>query len=323
MGFWLYAIGAGVIGGLLHKSRKDDAIKEEERRQAEALEEERISTPCDFDEGITEEEFSAMVQRAGRGLSQLFELYNDGPKVHGGFTSQSGKSDYYFTIDFNDFGQLTGKYWLTDYSDSVIPSTIARRISHSISRYPESVEPFYQANERRTDNNNPKENLSSEDQAKYAEIRAEERIERARLANERKIEQTRIKEAEQTEREKLAAEERKRNDSRGLIAILLLLLMTMGLLFYNFYLHKDDPPKVAVTYSAKDFVGMDYNEVKSILRKDGFTDISFTKEADIVLGFVAKEGEVKKVTINGSSKFKSGDKFDEDAKVVIIYHVRK
>ena len=126
MGFLLKAIGVGVAVTVAKKIKR--SIDEENRRK---------NTVCHFDEGISKEEFYAMVKYGGKGIRRIINLYADGPVVHGTVRSQSGISDWSFKIDFNDYGKLTGTYWLSrDNSDSNIPEIVAERIAKQIKDYP-------------------------------------------------------------------------------------------------------------------------------------------------------------------------------------------
>ena len=47
--------------------------------------------------------------------------------------SQSGLTTWQFTVDFNDYGQLSGTYWLSsENKDSVLPDKIANSIRSEI-----------------------------------------------------------------------------------------------------------------------------------------------------------------------------------------------
>ena len=124
MGFLLNAIGIGlvVVGA---KKIKHDA--EEEKR--------RKNTVCRFD-NISKEEFNIMVRRGGKGIKRLTNLCVKDAIVYGTVRSQSGLSDWNFKIDFNDYGKLTGTFWLsTDNDDSEIPVVVANRIAQQIKDY--------------------------------------------------------------------------------------------------------------------------------------------------------------------------------------------
>ena len=98
--------------------------KEEKRRRSKA---------CRFKGSVSEDDFCAIVKSAGSGLKNLVSLYSEGTDVYGIVRSRSGISEWKFKVDFNDYGKLTGKYWITsENSDSQIPKLVADRIVSAI-----------------------------------------------------------------------------------------------------------------------------------------------------------------------------------------------
>lgn len=82
-----------------------------------------------------------MVKCGGKGIRRITSLYAEGAMVYGTVRSNSGISDWCFRIDFNDYGKLTGAYWLsTGNIDSNIPKLVASRIAQQIKNYPDSVD---------------------------------------------------------------------------------------------------------------------------------------------------------------------------------------
>ncbi len=112
----------GLTGFLVRDTMKK--TEEEQRRK---------STPCDFSDGITEEQFSAFAMDARKHIRRLVSYSCEGSVVRGSVRTQSGLSEWKFEIDFNDYGHLTGKYWISsDNDDSDIPKHIAERIRKMI-----------------------------------------------------------------------------------------------------------------------------------------------------------------------------------------------
>ena len=110
MGGFLKFLGIGLLLAGLGKIKQD--ADEEKRRK---------NTVCHFDGEISEEEFYVIVKRGGKGIRRITSLYAEGTMVYGTVRSQSGISNWCFTVDFNDYGKLTGKYWIsTENNDSNI-----------------------------------------------------------------------------------------------------------------------------------------------------------------------------------------------------------
>lgn len=134
MGFLLKALGVGLAVTGVKKIKNN--IEEERRRK---------NTVCRFDGEISKEEFYVMVKRGGKGIRRITSLYAEGTMVYGTVRSQSGISDWCFRIDFNDYGKLTGAYWLsTDNDDSDIPKIVADRIAQQISNYPDCMDDTFE-----------------------------------------------------------------------------------------------------------------------------------------------------------------------------------
>ena len=51
-----------------------------------------------------------------------------------------------------------------------------------------------------------------------------------------------------------------------------------------------------------------------------FKNITVKKDEDLKLGLLNHENQVKEITIDGDKKFSVGEKYPEDAEVVIVYH---
>lgn len=146
MNFLGWVVGIGVIVYLRKTGKKTREEREEaereflaaerEAREAREKEERRIFFQCKFLDGISEDEFKSIAIHSGKGIKRLSEVSVEGPIVYGTVKSHSGLSEWYFKIDYNDFGHVTGRYWLsTDNYDSNIPDRLADKISSAIINY--------------------------------------------------------------------------------------------------------------------------------------------------------------------------------------------
>lgn len=86
-----------------------------------------------FNEGISEEEFRLMAFRVANRIRRL-NIIVDGPRIKGFVESQSGISTWEFIIDFNDYGHITGNWWITyrENIDSNIPNRFADLMENEI-----------------------------------------------------------------------------------------------------------------------------------------------------------------------------------------------
>ncbi len=119
---WKDKLSIGILGVGL-------AVLWKENREDKA----RRMTNCSFAKGITKKEFESIAHQASVGIKRLKEIDVEGPVVNGSVRSQSGLNIWTFKLDFNDYGHVTGNYWIyTDNSDSDIPKFLANKIQESI-----------------------------------------------------------------------------------------------------------------------------------------------------------------------------------------------
>lgn len=147
---WLAGIGllglAGLISipSIIKQKKKQKAEQEEFERQLEAARKEREEKELEeklrqgtvfaFKLPITEQEFVSIVNTIAKPIKRL-HISVEGPIVYGTIRTQSGISTWNFKLDFNDYGDLTGKYWLSQENyDSDLPQKFARTIQEEIKR---------------------------------------------------------------------------------------------------------------------------------------------------------------------------------------------
>jgi hypothetical protein len=117
-----YAAAGGIAIFAINRVLKNNA--EEKRRK---------NTRCFFDGIITKEYFYEVSYNAKSKIKKNMTLEISGPIVSGTVISQSGLSKWNFTVDFNDYGKITGKYWInSENNDSIIPQHLAEDISEKI-----------------------------------------------------------------------------------------------------------------------------------------------------------------------------------------------
>lgn len=80
-----------------------------------AREKARRSTRVEFTDGITVEQFKGICADASRRFSKLESATgNSFGQVTLRWYSTTGKTYYEIVMDFNDYGHLTGRYWILD-----------------------------------------------------------------------------------------------------------------------------------------------------------------------------------------------------------------
>lgn len=146
-------IGATIKAANKNKQRRLQEQAEEERRQ---------NTPCYFVDGISEKTFREITKQTAKRFRRLKVTEIDGAVIFITFYSQSGLSDYEAIIDFNDYGHITGTYWLSnDNEDSNLPDKFAECIGKQFLEVIENSNDDSEYIELENDTSNNYENNSS------------------------------------------------------------------------------------------------------------------------------------------------------------------
>lgn len=93
----------------------------------------RTDIPFRFSKAVTHDDFNEIAFRARKHIKRIVSYEVNGPIVEGVVRTQSGQSFWRFSIDFNDYGKITGEYWIyRENYDSGIPKIIAERMQSEI-----------------------------------------------------------------------------------------------------------------------------------------------------------------------------------------------
>lgn len=76
----------------------------------------------------------------------------------------------------------------------------------------------------------------------------------------------------------------------------------------------------AMPASSSNLKGEDYLDAVSSLRSAGFTNVTTATIDDLIVGWLTKDGEVEKVSVNGATDFQANSGFPKDAEIVVTYH---
>lgn len=107
--------------------------KKEKQEREESLS--RTNSWIGFIDDISEEEFKSIVMSRIPHSPRIKEIATRGPIVYGTVYTQSRLSEWNFEIDFNDYGHITGSYWLSsDNDDSNVPKYIADNIKDGLKK---------------------------------------------------------------------------------------------------------------------------------------------------------------------------------------------
>lgn len=94
---------------------------------------ERRNTPCIFGYLLSKERFEQLAIDVAKRIKRLTITVNN-QFVSGEVRTQSGISTWGFKLDYNDFGNVTGRYWIlfAENSDSKIPESYAKQLQEEI-----------------------------------------------------------------------------------------------------------------------------------------------------------------------------------------------
>ena len=292
MAFW-EIVTIGAIGALIRKGIKNAEERAEEERR-------RKNTPCGFTDGISREQFELIAKEAGRHIKRLIKLSVDGPVVYGTVRTQSGLSEWDFKVDFNDYGHITGKYWLSsDNDDSNIPGHVADNMSTMIASFPKD----FSQNASGFFNNYTNEEFDEEEDPAAEQERLRKTKEQAELFQKRKKERTKRK--------------------IRLVFALLIIVAISCIGMFGWYKYQEFQKRIEVGFSKDEIIGLNYEDAISTIKESGFTNVYAHAEYDLGIEDIKKEYIVTDVSIRGDSSFEDEDKYPYDARVELIYHVVK
>ena len=119
----LMTVGGVALAGVLMKSAYQEAQETRRRRES----------PLSFDDGVSRHDFAEIVRAAAQSTARVksWDLSGMVATIH--VRSNSGLTTWSAEVDFNDYGRLTGAYWLkSENSDSIIPEHFAKVVQAQI-----------------------------------------------------------------------------------------------------------------------------------------------------------------------------------------------
>ena len=142
---WLIIGGAALLirNGLKKEAADNEAAEEDynhfmadletrenEWERSRSVNSKRRAMPCFFKDGLTSSDFIEIAERAGRKIKRVKSVSVRGAVIYCNVESQTGYSDWGFSVDFNNWGHVTGTYWTqTDNDDSSIPHHYGHMVS--------------------------------------------------------------------------------------------------------------------------------------------------------------------------------------------------
>lgn len=356
---WLIVGGAALL--IKNEIKKDAADREEteeaynhyleelQTREAEwdrrrSINAKRCSMPCFFNDGLTYEMFEKMAKRAGKKIKRIKDVSVWGGIVCCNVESQTGYSDWNFSIDFNDWGHVTGTYWTkTDNIDSSIPSHYGKMVSGWIHDFYREKGIFLPDLSEYVD-----ENKDLEINKGLIYVYKEKILEKIfgnkgslvvnyginSVIGEHLYPVISILKKTGFKNIKIFSAKDINDFNPGYsyqvenIAINGIENFVMGMTFPK-------NSEVCITYREKQAIRMPFSQgelkrenyisVGYRLQDQGFTQIYARKIEDLVTGWIKKEGSVDKVLLDGDENrpIKKNAIYDYDQRIVICYHSKK
>lgn len=319
MRFWKLAALGGV--GLFLKKVVDGANEAaEERKRAQREEEKRKSTKCDFSDGISIDEFRNIVKQSVRYMKRVTIFPINDPVVYGTVRTNSGLGTFNFTIDFNDYGHLTGKYWLqTDNEDSSVPEKVAENISKLIRFFPKGFEQSQKTSKGvEYGNSNTTYTDSYGNEAKHF----------GEMWQEMFQEMGRQPWQEMWQEMEVVTKDAKKKSFKRKIKIKNFICWTffiilLGISVFFIYQYKERQKNINITVASTEVVGSDYGEIVEKLEEAGFTNVHVEPEYDLKIENIEDEGRISEIEINGDNEFDDSSQYPYDARIDIIFHALK
>lgn len=124
MGFFSWLLVGSTVAGLGYKMVSNH--KKDKARRAIKVK---------YNNGLSEEEFEEIVKKIAKKLKRVNSIEINNARIEGKVISQSGISDWYFIVDFNDWGYIDGTYIIeSDNPDSEIPERFAKLVEEEIKK---------------------------------------------------------------------------------------------------------------------------------------------------------------------------------------------
>lgn len=313
MGAWEKLLGFGGAALVLYgissarKNSKERAEQEEKERKALAREEAKLkkaiatekrrqNTPFCYPDYLTQEQFEEIAKVSIKPMKKKFANYGvvDG-KFYGTVISQSGISEWDFVVDFNDFGKLTGEYWLqSENEDSTIPRRVAETIRYAVCEIlaENSSQPYSVVEKVYSKEDNVLITEETDDEEETIQVETPQKPTKPSWASRHK----------------------------GFIFIAILISIA---LMFGSYAYYEYQKLIPIGYEEDALVGLEYNKVVEMLENSGFTYVTTEDISDLSLDEESNANLVTDIRLEEKPTFDEDTKYAYDKHIVIVYHSLK
>ena len=323
----------------------DLEARENEWERICAVNSKRRGMPCFFNDGLTLGDFIEIAERAGRKIKRVKSVSVRGAVIYCNVESQTGYSDWNFSVDFNAWGHVTGTYWIqTDNDDSSIPHHFGHMVSGWIHDFYRERSISLREFSDYVDNNKDLETSAGLNYIHKEKIIT--RVFRSKNKNVTILYGTNdligehlypvismLKDTGFKNIKTFAVKDI--NDRTPGYCYQVEQVLISGSGFFECGMRFPENTEVLITYHEKQVIRMPYSERElkrgnyvsagDKLQELGFTQIYERKIEDLVTGWIVKDGSVERVLLNGENEkpIIKNAYYDYDQEIVICYHTKK
>lgn len=286
MDTWGKLLGLGSAALVLYgitsrkKANKEKTLKVEEENK-------RANTTFIYPSQISSNDFDEIVYKSIKPIkNRIKTIHVCNGIVTGTVVSITGLSEWTFTLDFNDYGSLTGRFWVkTENSQSNIPQRLGTVIKMQVEKLLFDMDTINAVLDEYAD-----------------EYRDEVERETSTIT-------TPIFEKPNT-----ALKHKK--------FILIVFLISIVLIFGS-YAYYEYQKLIPIGYDEVSLVGLDYNKVVEKLENQGFTYVSTENISDLSLDEETNANLVTDIRLEEKPVFDKETKYSYDKRIVVVYHSLK
>lgn len=130
------AVALGAISSAMKKKKKKEQPISVSEQDKSSIDLTRENTVFNFPKGMDESDFKAIVRNACKNIPAIVYVGTYDSIVACIVSNGNSLQKWNFKLDFNDYGQLTGKVWITtEIGNSNLPQVLADRILWGMQEY--------------------------------------------------------------------------------------------------------------------------------------------------------------------------------------------
>lgn len=304
----------------------------------------REKMPCKFDEGITYHEFEQIAKNVAKQFQRIKEVTVGNGKIFCEVESLTGRSEWYFSVDFNNWGHIEGTYWwYTDNKDSNMCKAYGEQVQKEINQFSRNkniILPDYEDLIETNKNSLPRSFSYIEEETFWEKTFARRKQItfdfNPNMFNGEHIcgvflmlKRMGFKNIKSYRRKDIGSDSNHYIYEVDCISIKGASHLQKGDVFpsnaaITIYYH--DKKEIALPYSSKYYKRKNYITVGDEFVDMGFSKIYERKIEDLLTGWIIKDGSVEEVFVKKNNKeilMEKGKRYEFDTPIIITYHTYK